>query len=84
MQTIYAMGKNATHEEIEQAAKLANCYNFIMEQPQGFHTMIGEGGSTLSGGEKHRISIGRAMLKNTAVVLLDEKLLYTIKMIVIN
>ena len=57
------MEKNATHEEIEQAAKLANCYNFIMEQPQGFHTMIGEGGSTLSGGEKHRISIGRAMLK---------------------
>lgn len=51
MQTIYAMEKNATHEEIEQAAKLANCYNFIMEQPQGFHTMIGEGGSTLSGGE---------------------------------
>ena len=50
------MEKNATHEEIEQAAKLANCYNFIMEQPQGFHTMIGEGGSTLSGGEKHRIS----------------------------
>ena len=43
------MEKNATHEEIEQAAKLANCYNFIMEQPQGFHTMIGEGGSTLSG-----------------------------------
>lgn len=64
--------ENATHEEIEQAAKLANCYNFIMEQPQGFHTMIGEGGSTLSGGEKQRISIARAMLKNAPVVLLDE------------
>lgn len=64
--------ENATQEEIEQAAKLANCYNFIMEQPGGFHTMIGEGGSTLSGGEKQRISIARAMLKNAPVILLDE------------
>lgn len=64
--------KNATQEEIEQAAKLANCYDFIMEQPDGFHTMIGEGGSTLSGGEKQRISIARAVLKNAPVILLDE------------
>lgn len=64
--------ENATQEEIEQAAKLANCYDFIMKQPQGFDTMVGEGGSTLSGGEKQRISIARAILKNAPVILLDE------------
>ena len=52
--------------------KLANCYDFIMQMPQGFDTLIGEGGSTLSGGEKQRISIARAMLKDAPVVLLDE------------
>lgn len=61
-------------KKIEQAAKLANCYNFIMEQPQGFHTMIGE--VSFIRCEKHRISIGRAMLKNTAVVLLDENFIH--------
>lgn len=64
--------EDATQEEIEQAARLANCYDFIMQMPQGFDTMIGEGGSTLSGGEKQRISIARAILKNAPVVLLDE------------
>lgn len=64
--------ENATQEEIENAARLANCYNFIMKMPEGFDTMIGEGGSTLSGGEKQRISIARAILKNAPVVLLDE------------
>lgn len=64
--------ENATQEEIEQAAKLANCYDFIMSQPQGFDTMVGEGGSTLSGGEKQRISIARAILKDAPVILLDE------------
>lgn len=64
--------ENATQEEIENAARLANCYDFIMQMPQGFDTMIGEGGSTLSGGEKQRISIARAILKNAPVVLLDE------------
>lgn len=64
--------ENASQEEIENAAKLANCYDFIMKQPQGFETMIGEGGSTLSGGEKQRISIARAILKDAPVVLLDE------------
>lgn len=64
--------ENATQEEIEHAARLANCYDFIMQMPQGFDTMIGEGGSTLSGGEKQRISIARAILKNAPVVLLDE------------
>ncbi|MDD3361767.1 MAG: ABC transporter ATP-binding protein [Hespellia sp.] len=64
--------ENATQKEIEEAARMANCYDFIVKQPQGFDTMIGEGGSTLSGGEKQRISIARAMLKDAPVVLLDE------------
>ena len=64
--------EDATQEEIESAAKLANCYDFIMQMPEGFDTMIGEGGSTLSGGEKQRISIARAILKDAPVVLLDE------------
>lgn len=64
--------EEATQEEIENAARLANCYDFIMQMPQGFDTMIDEGGSTLSGGEKQRISIARAILKNAPVVLLDE------------
>ncbi|MDO5344645.1 MAG: ABC transporter ATP-binding protein [Lachnospiraceae bacterium] len=63
---------NATQEEIENAARLANCYDFIMRMPQGFHTMVGEGGSTLSGGEKQRISIARAVLKDAPVIFLDE------------
>lgn len=64
--------EDATQEEIEAAAKLANCYDFIMQMPEGFDTMIGEGGSTLSGGEKQRISIARAILKDASVILLDE------------
>lgn len=64
--------ENATQEEIENAARLANCYDFIMRMPQGFNTMVGEGGSTLSGGEKQRISIARAILKNAPVIFLDE------------
>ena len=64
--------EDATQEEIESAAKLANCYDFIMQMPEGFDTMIGEGGSTLSGGEKQRISIARAMLKDAPIVILDE------------
>lgn len=64
--------EDATQEEIEHAARMANCYDFIMKMPDGFDTMIGEGGSTLSGGEKQRISIARAILKDAPVVLLDE------------
>jgi ABC-type multidrug transport system, ATPase and permease components len=64
--------ENATEEEIAAAAKKACCYDFIMDLPKGFDTMVGEGGCTLSGGEKQRISIARAILKNAPVILLDE------------
>ena len=62
----------ASMEEIVEAAKKARCHDFIMQLPDGYQTMVGEGGSTLSGGEKQRISIARAMLKNAPVVILDE------------
>jgi ATP-binding cassette subfamily B protein len=64
--------ENASQEEIEAAAKEASCHDFIMRLPDGYNTMVGEGGSTLSGGEKQRISIARAILKNAPVILLDE------------
>ena len=57
---------NATEEEMIAAAKAARCHDFIMALPDGYDTLIGEGGSTLSGGEKQRISIARAILKNCA------------------
>ena len=62
----------ASHEEVVEAAKRAHCHNFIMELPDGYNTMVGEGGSSLSGGEKQRISIARALLKNAPIILLDE------------
>ena len=63
---------DATHEEIIAAAKAAACHDFIMSLPDGYATMIGEGGSTLSGGEKQRISIARAILSDAPIVFLDE------------
>lgn len=63
---------DATHEQVVAAAKAACCHDFIMALPDGYDTILGEGGSTLSGGEKQRISIARAMLKNAPIVILDE------------
>ena len=74
--TIYnniIMGRpDATEAEVIAAAKKARCYDFIMQLPEGFQTMVGEGGATLSGGEKQRISIARCILKDAPIVILDE------------
>ena len=63
---------DATEAEIISAAKAARCHDFIMALPDGYDTVVGEGGGTLSGGEKQRISIARAMLKNAPIIILDE------------
>ena len=63
---------NATHEEVVAAAQKACCDDFISALPDGYNTVIGEGGASLSGGEKQRISIARAMLKDAPIVILDE------------
>ena len=63
---------DATHEQVAAAARAACCHDFIMALPDGYDTVLGEGGGSLSGGEKQRISIARAMLKDAPIVILDE------------
>ena len=63
---------DATRKEVIEAAKKARCYDFIMSFPEGFDTVIGEGGASLSGGEKQRLSIARCILKDSPIVILDE------------
>lgn len=74
--TIYnniAMGRpDASEKEIIQAAKKARCYDFVAALPDGFQTIVGEGGATLSGGERQRIAIARCILKDAPIVILDE------------
>ena len=64
--------KNATDDQVKEAARLANCEEFIEKLPEKYNTLIGENGSKLSGGERQRISIARAFLKNAPIILLDE------------
>jgi len=63
---------NASMDDVITAAKKACCHDFIMQLPDGYETMIGEGGATLSGGEKQRISIARAIMKDSPIIILDE------------
>ncbi len=74
--TVYnniALGRpEASREEVIEAAKKARCYDFIMELPDGFDTVIGEGGASLSGGQAQRLSIARCILKDSPIVILDE------------
>ena len=64
--------QDASHEEVVEAAKKARCHEFIEALPEGYNTIIGEGGASLSGGEKQRISIARAMLKDADIIIFDE------------
>ena len=64
--------QEASHEEVIEAAKKACCHEFISKLPDGYNTVIGEGGASLSGGEKQRISIARAIMKDALIVILDE------------
>lgn len=72
MENIRIGNKNATDAEVKEAARLANCEEFISSLPQGYHTVIGENGAALSGGERQRLSIARAFLKNAPIIILDE------------
>ena len=72
------LGKpDATDAEIEQAARKASCHDFITALPQGYDTVAGDGGNNLSGGEKQRIAIARAILKDSPIIVLDEATAFT-------
>jgi subfamily B ATP-binding cassette protein MsbA len=64
--------ENASEDQVEAAAKVANAHNFILQKENGYQTSIGERGNKLSGGEKQRVTIARAVLKNPPILILDE------------
>lgn len=72
MENIRIGNKNASDQEVREAARLANCEEFVLGLPNGYDTVIGENGATLSGGERQRLSIARAFLKNAPIIILDE------------
>lgn len=72
MENIRIGNKNASDDEVKEAARLANCSEFIESLPDGYNTVIGENGGKLSGGERQRLSIARAFLKNAPIIILDE------------
>lgn len=72
MENIRVGKREASDEEVKEAAKLANCDDFIERLPEGYNTIIGENGNQLSGGERQRLSIARAFLKNAPIIILDE------------
>ncbi|MGI5173335.1 ABC transporter ATP-binding protein [Treponema sp. OMZ 840] len=72
MENIRVGNKNASDEEVKEAARLANCTEFIEALPESWNTFVGENGSRLSGGERQRLSIARAFLKNAPIIILDE------------
>lgn len=69
--------EGASIEEIKEACKKASCHDFIMNLPEGYNTLVGEGGGSLSGGERQRLTIARALLKDSPIVLLDEATAYS-------
>ncbi len=71
------MNRDYSRRQVEEAAKAARCHDFIMALPEGYDTRIGTGGADLSGGETQRVSIARAILKNSPIVILDEALAYS-------
>ena len=72
MNNIRMGNTNATDEEVIEISKAARCHDFIMDLPDGYQSIVGENGCTVSGGERQRISIARALLKNAPIILLDE------------
>ena len=68
----FGINGGVTNEQVEEAARVANAHEFIMENPQGYDAGVGEGGAKLSGGQKQRISIARAVMANPPILILDE------------
>ena len=74
MNNIRMGNQSTTDEQVIEAAKKAHCHEFIEKLPQGYQTIISEGGASLSGGERQRVAIARAILKDSPIILLDEAL----------